>query len=102
MRYRKPQVRTITVKYAGECACCGATIKAGEIADYYPVGTIASRHSGAIAHVGGLEGNSARCTSELRQREHVVPGEDAADRWNETHGDRCMLDTFLSRSTFIE
>jgi hypothetical protein len=70
MRYRnrKPQVRTITVKYAGTCACCGAEIKAGEIADYYPVGTIASRTTGAIAHMGGLDGNSARCAGEIAKR----------------------------------
>ncbi len=72
MRYRrsssKPQVRTITVKYAGQCACCGATIKAGEMADYYPVGTIASRTTSAIAHIGGLDGNSARCSGEIAKR----------------------------------
>jgi hypothetical protein len=66
--YRKPQVRTITVKYAGQCACCGADIPAGAIADYYPVGTIASRTTGAIAHMGGLEGNSPRCAAEIARR----------------------------------
>lgn len=68
MRYyrkSKPSVRTITVKYAGPCACCGATIAAGETADYYPVGTIASRTTPAIAHVGGLDGNSARCAANI-------------------------------------
>jgi hypothetical protein len=73
--------RTITVKYAGKCACCGATIAAGQLADYYP----ARRQ---IAHIGGLDGNSARCTSEIRRADLRDPGEDAADRWNETHGDR--------------
>lgn len=67
-QYRKPQVRTITVKYAGPCACCGAEIKAGEIADYYPPGTIASVNEGRIAHIGGLDGNSARCSSEIAKR----------------------------------
>lgn len=90
MRYRnysKPSPRTIAVKYAGPCACCGATINAGELADYYPVGTIASRTTPAIAHIGGLDGNSARCTANLRQAVELVrdPGEDMADRWNETH-----------------
>jgi hypothetical protein len=84
----KPSIRTIAVKYSGECLCCGATIKAGEMADYYPVGTIASRTTPAIAHVGGLDGNSARCSANLRQDFVRDPGEDAADRWNETHGDR--------------
>jgi hypothetical protein len=73
-RYSKPQVRTITVKYAGPCACCGATIKAGEIADYYPPGSLrrstgaTSNPTGAIAHVGGLEGNSGRCAENIAKR----------------------------------
>jgi hypothetical protein len=88
MRYRnrKPQVRTITVKYAGQCACCGADIPAGAIADYYPAGTIAGRTTGAIAHMGGLDGNSARCAAEIGRRRdpgYVDPGELAEDRWNE-------------------
>lgn len=66
-RYRsKPHVRTITVKYAGKCACCGGSIAAGEAATYYPVGTIAGRTEGAIAHIGGLDGTSARCSAALR------------------------------------
>ncbi len=50
-RYRthKPTRRTIVVKYAGECACCGATIKAGEMADYYPPGTMRDNTRAAIA-----------------------------------------------------
>ena len=73
MRYRNSyrqsnSPRTITVKFDGKCACCGATIKAGETADYYPIGAIAGRTTSAIAHIGGLEGNSARCTSEIRKR----------------------------------
>lgn len=59
MTYRSP--RTITVKFAGKCACCGARIEAGSVADYYP-----SRRE--IAHVGGLDGNSPRCTAEIRRR----------------------------------
>jgi hypothetical protein len=61
MRYRSNSPRTITVKFAGKCACCGAPIAAGEIADYYP-----TRRE--IAHRGGLDGNSARCTAEIRKR----------------------------------
>jgi hypothetical protein len=62
MRYRSNNSpRTITVKFDGKCACCGAVIKAGEIADYYP----AKRQ---IAHIGGLDGNSGRCASEIKQR----------------------------------
>lgn len=67
-RYSKPSVRTITVKFDGKCACCAAPIKAGESADYYPAGTIAGVNEGRIAHVGGLDGNSPRCTAEIRKR----------------------------------
>ena len=66
--YRKPQVRTITVKHAGQCVCCGSTIEAGQMADCYPVGTIASLTAPAIAHVGGMDGNSARCSAEIAKR----------------------------------
>jgi hypothetical protein len=85
---RKPSVRTIVVKYAGQCACCGAEIKAGQMADYYPIGTIAGRSTAAIAHMGGLEGKSGTCTANIRAEYVRDPGEDAADRWNELHGDR--------------
>lgn len=44
-RQSKPTVRTITVKYAGKCMCCGGAIPAGAIADYYPIGTIAGVHN---------------------------------------------------------
>lgn len=64
-RPTKPQMRVIVVKYAGQCACCGAPIKAGETAAYYPAGTIAGVTEGRIAHVGGLDGNSARCSAEI-------------------------------------
>jgi hypothetical protein len=108
MRYRKyssnPKPRDMVVKYAGPCACCGAIIAAGTWATYYPAGTIASRTTGAIAHVGGLDGNSGTCTAnirrELENREQVIrdPGEDAADRWNETHSDRGFDETSHYRS----
>ena len=62
MRYRRDNSpRIIVVKFAGKCACCGATINAGETADYYP-----SKRQ--IAHRGGLEGNSPKCTAEIRNR----------------------------------
>lgn len=67
--HAKATPRVITVRYDGMCACCGAVIRAGEVATYYPVGTLGSRTEGAIAHVGGPEGNSARCTMELRKSE---------------------------------
>ena len=68
MRYRRTasfnsaerSPRTITVKFTGKCHCCAATIYAGELATYYPSMKV-------IAHVGGLEGNSSRCASEVRR-----------------------------------
>lgn len=63
---RKP--RDIVVKYPGKCGCCGAEIKAGEVATYYPPGTCGNKE-GRIGHVGGLEGASARCTEEIRKRD---------------------------------
>ena len=68
-RMQKPTVHTITARYAGQCACCGAQIAAGTLVDYYPVGTIASRFTPAIAHIGGLDGNSATCTAEIKKRQ---------------------------------
>jgi hypothetical protein len=67
-RRARPEARTITVKYAGTCACCGAPIAAGQMATYYPPGLLGAGKAGAIAHVGGLDGNSARCTAEVRKR----------------------------------
>ena len=68
--YSKPSPRNITVKFAGECASCGGIIKAGSIATYYPVGTAAATALGhsCIAHIGGLDGNSARCADILRAK----------------------------------
>lgn len=62
-RYRNTtsSPRTIVAKFAGQCRCCGAPIAAGTMVDYYP----AFR---AIAHVGGLDGNSPHCTAEIRKR----------------------------------
>lgn len=74
---RKPQVRTITVKYAGPCHCCGAEIKPGELADYFPVGTIAGQTKAAIAHMGGLDGTSPRCNANIARSREFQP--DASD-----------------------
>lgn len=62
-RYSKPTPRNIEVKFAVECISCGGTIKAGAVATYYPVGTIASRTTPAICHLGGLDGNSQHCAA---------------------------------------
>lgn len=67
-RYRrqaKAAPRDMMLKYAGRCACCGAELKAGQWATYYPPGTIAGRTDGAVAHVGGLEGTSQACYAEM-------------------------------------
>lgn len=86
-RYSKPTVRTITVKFAGKCACCGALIAAGQAADYYPAGTIAGVNEGRIAHIGGLDGNSPRCTSEIRK--HNDPGFDLDRAYEDLCADIC-------------
>jgi hypothetical protein len=54
----------IKAKFSGKCACCGGTIKAGEIVDYYP----AKRQ---IAHMGGLDGNSPYCTANIRNKDFI-------------------------------
>jgi hypothetical protein len=75
MRYRKhnhsTKPRTITVKYAGECACCGSVINAGETAQYYP-----DRRQ--IAHI--------KCSGEIRKRNNQDPGFVDLDRMYE---DQC-------------
>ena len=84
--HRKPEPRAMAVKYAGTCHCCGGAIKTGELATYYPPGTIANQTKGVIAHIGGLDGNSARCAANIKSARdpgYVDPGELAADRWNE-------------------
>lgn len=81
MRYRNRSSntpRTMVAKYAGVCRCCGAPIAAGEMVDYYP----AMR---AIGHIGALDGNSPRCTAELRKR-NADPGFVDLDRMFE---DQC-------------
>ncbi len=62
----KATPRDMTVRFAGKCACCGAEIKAGEWATYYPAGTAGDK--ACIAHCGGLDGTSQRCTVELRKQ----------------------------------
>jgi hypothetical protein len=91
-RHARPSPRVIEVKYAGKCVCCGAPIKAGETATYYPPGTIANVHEGKIAHVGGLDGTSARCSNEIKQRatnDYAGDGLDA--RYEDQCRDACGL-----------
>jgi hypothetical protein len=77
-RKYRPEPRNMIAKFAGKCPCCGADIKAGECVTYYP-----SR--GEIAHVGGLDGNSARCAANIAAKMYPDPGELAEDRWNEQY-----------------
>lgn len=66
-RYRgksNPAPRDMELRYAGQCRCCGATIAKGELATYYPPPDGKGR--GTVAHVGGLDGNSAICAANIR------------------------------------
>lgn len=92
MRYYrkiKPTVRTITVKYPGKCACCGGVINAGQVADYYPVGTIAGVHVAQIAHLKAMQGDSIACSQELKKR---LDSPDSFDlRYEDDCKERCGL-----------
>jgi hypothetical protein len=96
--------RNIEVKFSGECACCGAPIKAGSVATYYPAGTIAGVTVGKLAHIGGLDGNSVVCFNRLKLTAAVdaaVKAVDAAvndfagdgldERWEDSYRDICGL-----------
>lgn len=94
--YRKPQVRSITVKYAGACACCGGMINAGQIADYYPVGTIAGVNKPMIAHLKAMDGNSQACSAELKRKEedkglNSYAGDGLDSRYEDNCKDVCGL-----------
>jgi hypothetical protein len=94
--YRKPQVHTITVKYAGECACCGGIINPGQIADYYPVGTIAGINKPMIAHLQAMNGNSKACSAELKSKQadkglNDYAGDGLDSRYEDDCKDACGL-----------
>jgi hypothetical protein len=88
-RYSKPQVRSITVKYAGNCACCGGLIQPGNIADYFPVGTIAGVHKPMIAHLKAMEGNSVACSAELKRKQDKSLNDYAGDGLDSRYEDNC-------------
>lgn len=94
-RSQKPTVRAITVKYAGKCMCCGGIIQPGQIADYYPVGTIAGVHESKIAHLKAVEGNSQVCQAELQKKADKSLNDYAGDgldtRWEDSCKDSCGL-----------
>jgi len=79
----------MTVKYAGNCACCGAEIKAGEWATYYPPGTIGNVTEGRIAHCGGLDGTGVRCFIEQRKQMDAAANDYAGDGLDSRYEDQC-------------
>lgn len=94
-RQSRPTPRNIQVKYAGQCACCGAQITVGAIATYYPIGTIAGVHVAKIAHVGGLDGTSQVCFNNLKARAdnslNAYAGDGLDQRYEDDCKDRCGL-----------
>lgn len=72
--------RIITVKYDGKCHCCGAIIKAGQTATYYPDKRV-------LSHVGGLDGNSATCTANIRAQQAI--NDYAGDGLDARYEDQC-------------
>jgi hypothetical protein len=105
MRYRyrnyrpsKPTPRNIQAKYAGDCVCCGARINAGEMVTYYPVGTIAGITKGEISHIGGLDGNSAKCSANIGKKLELADksvndyaGDGLDTRWEDDCASKCGL-----------
>lgn len=92
----KPTVRSITVKYAGNCACCGGLIQPGAIADYYPVGTIAGVNKPMIAHLKAMEGNSVACSEVLKKKQqdkslNNYAGDGLDERYEDSCKDACGL-----------
>lgn len=95
-RASKPKVHTITVKYAGKCMCCGGQIEAGQIADYFPVGTIAGVHEAKLAHLKAVDGNSVACSLELKKRDadkslNAYAGDGLDERYEDDCKDKCGL-----------
>ena len=89
-RASKPTPRNIQVKYAAPCICCGAEIKAGEFATYYPSGTIAGITEGKLCHSGGLDGTSHKCYQELKKKHETASINDyAGDGLDSRYEDQC-------------
>jgi hypothetical protein len=55
-------IRTINLKFAGKCACCGGDMAKGELADYWA----AKRQ---VAHYKAWDGDSAKCYGVLKNRQ---------------------------------
>jgi len=97
--YAPRPARWIDLKYAGRCHICGRELRAGTRAFYDPADKSVTCTDMACAETAGLtrqewhgspvSGRYVRVLSERRLhpgRDLIRdPGEDAADRWNETH-----------------
>jgi hypothetical protein len=92
-RAGKQPPRTIVARFAAKCHCCGAPIKAGDVVTYYPVGALGARSAACVAHVGGLDGNSARCTANIRQAmvDNDYAGEGVDTRYEDDCARLCGL-----------
>jgi hypothetical protein len=97
---RRPEPRTLTVKYAAPCACCGARIEVGETATYYPPGAYGENAKGVIVHVAyswdegqrvSLEcfNNQRKAMEQRAVNDHAGDGLD--ERWEDAGRDVCGL-----------
>jgi len=89
--------RWLALKYAAPCKVCARTIPAGETAFYDYATRTATCNDMACCEVDGLtrevwhgspvSGRWVPAVSDRRMGTGYVrdPGEDMADRWNETH-----------------
>jgi hypothetical protein len=92
---RRPESRTIVVKYAGKCAGCGAEIKAGESAVYQPAyGRAGCDDSACCGHLG-RKASVCRLDAfrELRAQAAVndYAGDGLDERWEDDCARRCGL-----------
>ena len=83
----KPQPRNMALKFAGKCACCGAEIKMGELATYWPRNSLGIGKAAAVSHIGGLDGNSSQCAAQLRQQ--IAANSYAGDGLDSRYEDQC-------------
>ena len=83
----KPEPRNMVLKFAGKCACCGAEIKMGEWATYWPRHSLGIGKAAAVSHVGGLDGTSSQCTATLRQQ--LGANSYAGDGLDSRYEDQC-------------
>jgi hypothetical protein len=58
-------IKTIILRFAGSCACCGGDMAKGELADYWA----AKRQ---VAHYKAFDGDSGRCYSVLKAKQEPL------------------------------